>query len=149
QLDRDPLKAGGECDRRLRHARPGADNDDRRERGVEIRQPVQLSDRNADAAQGLIEQADVRLVDEAPHDRDDHRWYRPRDEREGPREPQEVEPLLEQDREAESEDVLEERRRERPDDSDLEGLPEQVVAEEARAVVEERRREIDIEPGLR
>src|SRR5439155_14841725 len=112
------------------------DDDDRWERGVEVRQPVQLTDRNAHAAQRLIEQADVRLIDEAPHDRDDHRRYRPRDEREGPREPQEIQALLEQDREAEPEDVLKERRRERPDDPDLEGLPEQVVAEEARVVVE-------------
>src|SRR5206468_9935956 len=89
------------------------------------------------------------LIHEAPHDRDDHRWYGPRHQRERPREPQEVRPLLEQDREAQAEDVLEERRRERPDDPDLEGLPEQVVAEEARVVVEEGRREIDVEASLR
>ena len=149
ELDRDPLQPGRERNSRLGHARPGADDDDRRECGVEVGEPVQLSDRDTNSAQSLIEQADVRLIDEAPHDRDDHRRNGPRDKCEDAHDPEESQALLHQDGQAESEDVLQECCRDGPDDADLEGLPEQVVAQQPHVVVEEGRRKIDVDPGLR
>ncbi len=133
EFARDVLQSGEQGDRGLRQAGPDTHDDHRGQGGGQGAEPV-AAVAEAEVAQGLVEDARVRVVDEPPHDADDDFGHRPRHDGEGAGQSAQPQALGEEQGQAECEQELGYGHAGGPDQADTERLPEERVVHEVAEV---------------
>src|SRR6218665_3188207 len=123
------LKCREQRQRWLRDPRPLSHDDDGRQCQLEAAKPVDAVCDETERVQHSVEDSSIGMINKFPQKGSKSRRPAPRHGGEGPCQPLEFEPRVEQQRKPQCEKELDGGDRERPDQPNLESAPEQIVLE--------------------